>query len=172
MEINYSIRTVHFYSDLHKFLTQKELSYEQIGTNTNSCIKIKQLTNRCRNPHQVVQYHATNSTDHCSDSHSELLGHYLPLNIDRRENRMKQKVKKLWDVAFSQKDQPDIAKTKHGRQYAKEVRKMYYSMLSQNIPPNKIRGIIKSVFQHLLPTAKLALMSYSFLVNQQQGTSL
>ena len=101
MEINYSIRTVHFYSDLHKFLTQKELSYEQIGTNTNSCIKIKQLTNRCRNPHQVVQYHATNSTDHCSDSHSELLGHYLPLNIDRRENRMKQKVKKLWDVAFS-----------------------------------------------------------------------
>ena len=73
---------------------------------------------------------------------------------------------------LGQKDQPDIAKTKHGRQYAKEVRKMYYSMLSQNIPPNKIRGIIKSVFQHLLPTAKLALMSYSFLVNQQQGTSL
>ena len=54
---------------------------------------------------------------------------------------------------LGQKDQPDIAKTKHGRQYTKEVRKLYYSLLSQNIPPNKIRGIIKSVFQHLLPSA-------------------
>ena len=261
-----SIPTIRFYSDLHKFFTQNQLSYEQTGrvfktidpwlnsstkTNTNACIKIKRLTTKCRNLDQLMQYHPTNpqeDTDHLQMQH---LGHYLPWNVDRREKRMIQKVKKLRCVAStatkeakksekkcvqfemameetrnlfcqeraktkelerenryhqveqcllqmeasevqeeideyrkqltqyeeemrelrdyiqelclqnddlqeqlgsSQTVQSDIVEMKHGKQYTKEVRKLYYSLLSQNIPPSKIRKIIKSVFQHLLPS--------------------
>ena len=64
-----SIPTIRFYSDLHKFLTKKHLSYEQTGhvfktidpwlnsstkTYTNACIKTKRLTTKCRNLDQVM----------------------------------------------------------------------------------------------------------------------
>ena len=109
-----SIPTIRFYSDLHKFFTQNQLSYEQTGrvfttidpwlnsstkTNTNACIKIKRLTTKCRNLDQLMQYHPTNpqeDTDHLQTQH---LGHYLPRNVDRWEKRMIQKVKKLRCVA-------------------------------------------------------------------------
>ena len=101
---------IRFYSDLHKFLTLKQLSYEQTGhvfktinpwlnsstkTNINACIKMKRLITKCRNLDQVMQYHATNPREDTDHLQTEHLGHYLPRNVDRREKRMIQKVKRL-----------------------------------------------------------------------------
>ena len=109
-----SIPTIRFYSDLHKFLTLKQLSYEQTGhvfktidpwlngstkTNINACIKMKRLTTKCRNLDQVMQYHATNPQEDTDHLQTEHLGHYLSQNVDRRDKRIVQKVKKLRCVA-------------------------------------------------------------------------
>jgi hypothetical protein len=45
----------------------------------------------------------------------------------------------------------DISYTKNGRQYSLEIRKVYYNLLVQGMPPEKISTSIKIMLRHFLP---------------------
>lgn len=50
--------------------------------------------------------------------------------------------------------------TKNGKAYTNEIRSLYYSLLSQNIPANKLEKLVKTVLHTFRPdvdTAKLQL---------------
>ena len=51
---------------------------------------------------------------------------------------------------------PDILQTHEGKKYTNVIRQLYYQLLSKQLPPSKIEGVIKCVLQTFCPHIDIA----------------
>ena len=49
----------------------------------------------------------------------------------------------------------DTRKEGRGQQYTSTIRKLYYSLLAERVPPGKIRDIVKSVLEIMVPSIEV-----------------